>query len=266
MPVKPSPAATLVLLRDRPAGGFDVLLMQRHQKSKFAAGDFVFPGGKLTAEDNPPDAIRWCRGLDLTTAARTLALEHAPETALAFFIGAIRETFEEVGVLLATAADGAPCRVPAARLADCRRACQQHNRAFWELVKDEDLRLETDRLQYFAHWITPEDMPLRFDTRFFAAPMPAGQEPAGDDKEVVDLRWLAPGEALDAHARGELSLRHPTRRNLMLFDGAHSAGEALARLRGREIRPIMPRPVVDPDGTRRVLLPGDPGYDAPASS
>lgn len=257
--VIPVPAATLVLLRDRSAGGFDILLMRRHAKSKFAAGDYVFPGGKLTADDNPPDAIRWCTGLDPAAAAKTLGLEDTQQ-ALAHWIGVIRETFEEVGVLLATAAGGGPARVAADTLRECRRACQADNRAFWELVKQEDLRLATDRLVYFAHWITPEGNPLRFDTRFFAAPMPAGQAPTGDDKEVTDLRWLAPHEALDAQKRGEISLRNPTIRNLMLFADATSTSDALARLRGRKVTTIAPRVKFLPDGTRRILMPGDPEY------
>jgi 8-oxo-dGTP pyrophosphatase MutT (NUDIX family) len=257
--VIPVPAATLVLLRDRAAGGFEILLMQRHAKSKFAAGDFVFPGGKLTREDNPPDAIRWCTGLGAATAAKTLALEDT-ELAVAHWIGVIRETFEEVGVLLATSASGGPARVSAATLSACRRACQADNRAFWELVKQEDLRLATDRLVYFAHWITPEGSPLRFDTRFFAAPMPADQTPTGDDKEVTDLRWLGAAEALDAQKRGEISLRNPTVRNLMLFADATSGADALQRLRGRTITTIAPRVVFGPDGTRRILMPGDPEY------
>ena len=258
-PVVPAPAATLVLLRDRPAG-FEVLLMQRHHASKFAAGDFVFPGGKLEADDNPEDAVRWCAGLDLAGAARTLGLEQAPSTALAYWVGAIRETFEEAGVLLATTADGAPVGLPAARVADYRRAIQADNRAFWSMIKAEKLRLATDRLVYFAHWITPAGLPLRFDTRFFAAPMPAGQEAVGDDHEMISLRWLAPREALDAHARGELALRNPTVRNLMLLEGA-SAAAALERLRGREVVTIQPKVVFDEHGKRRVFNPGDPGYD-----
>ena len=264
VPVKPPavipvPAATLVLLRDRPAGGFDILLMQRHAKSKFAAGDFVFPGGKLTREDNPPDALRWCTGLDPAAAATTLGLEDT-ELALAHWIGVIRETFEEVGVLLATSADGGPVRVAPSTLTACRRACQADNRAFWELVKREDLRLATDRLVYFAHWITPEGNPLRFDTRFFAAPMPPDQTPTGDDKEVTDLRWLAPAEALEAQKRGQISLRNPTIRNLMLFTDATSASDALARLRGRTVSTVAPRVVLGSDGARRILMPGDPEY------
>ena len=259
-PVVPAPAATLVLLRDRAAGGFEVLLMQRHHASKFAAGDFVFPGGKLESDDNPDDAVQWCTGLDLAGAARTLGLEQAPATALAYWVGAIRETFEEAGVLLATTADGAPVRLPAARIADYRRAIQADNRAFWSMIKTEKLRLATDRLVYFAHWITPDGLPLRFDTRFFAAPMPEGQEAVGDDHEMISLRWLAPREALDAHARGELSLRNPTVRNLMLLDGV-SASAALDRLRGREVMTIRPKVVFDEQGKRRVFNPGDPGYE-----
>src|SRR5947208_12272493 len=201
--------------------------MQRHAKSKFAAGDYVFPGGKLTADDNPPDAIRWCAGLDPEVAAKTLALQDT-QLALAHCIGVIRETFEEVGVLLATSADGGPVRVAPSTLTACRRACQADNRAFWELVKREDLRLATDRLVYFAHWITPEGNPLRFDTRFFAAPMPPDQTPPGDDKELTDLRWLAPAEALEPQQRGQLSLRTPTIRDLMLITDETSTADAPA--------------------------------------
>jgi hypothetical protein len=163
-------------------------------------------------------------------------------------------------VLLATTADGGPVRLPAARVADYRKEIQADNRAFWSMIKTEKLRLATDRLVYFAHWITPEGLPLRFDTRFFAAPMPEGQEALGDDHEMISLRWLSPREALDAQARGELSLRNPTVRNLMLLDGA-SASAALARLRGREVTTIRPKVVFDEHGKRRVFNPGDPGYD-----
>jgi 8-oxo-dGTP pyrophosphatase MutT (NUDIX family) len=259
-PVTPSPAATLVLLRDRPSGdAFDILLMQRHLKSKFAAGDFVFPGGKLHADDNPDDAAAWCAGLQGDRAAELLGLPDAPRTALAYWIGAIRETFEEVGVLLARDAEGRPARVSEPRFAEYRRACQTDNRAFWSMVKSERFTLSTDRLVYFAHWVTPEDLPLRFDTRFFATALPPGQEASGDDHEVIALRWISPRDALAAQKRGELSLRYPTIRNLMLFDGAATAAEALARLHGRDIPEVRPRVLME-DGKRRVVIPGDPGY------
>jgi 8-oxo-dGTP pyrophosphatase MutT (NUDIX family) len=258
-PVTPSPAATLVLLRDRPDGGVECLLMRRHLKSKFAAGDFVFPGGKIETDDNPDDAAAWCRGFDVTDAARRLRLEATPRHALGFWIGAIRETFEEAGLLLAADADGREIRLDAPRFAEYRRACHADNRAFWTMVRAERLQLTTDRLVYFAHWITPEEQPLRFDTRFFAAPAPAGQHASGDDYEITDLTWLPPAEAVEAHRRGEISLRNPTVKNLLLFDGATSTVEALDRLRDRPVPTIRPRIVMH--GTERtVLMPGDPGY------
>jgi len=258
-PATPSPAATLVVLRDRAGGGVECLLMRRHLESKFAAGDFVFPGGKIEADDNPDDAAAWCRGLDGPTAARRLGLDAAPHTALGYWIGAVRETFEEAGLLLATGADGREVAVDTPRFAQYRRDCHADNRRFWTIVRAERLRLTTDRLVYFAHWITPEEQPLRFDTRFFAAPAPAGQRATGDDYEVTDLKWLTPAEAVDAHRRGEISLRNPTVKNLLLFDGATATTEALDRLRDRPVPTIRPRIVMD-GAERRVLMPGDPGY------
>jgi 8-oxo-dGTP pyrophosphatase MutT (NUDIX family) len=259
VPATPSPAATLVLLRDRPGGGVECLLMRRHLKSKFAAGDFVFPGGKLEADDLPEDAAAWCRGFDAAAAARRLDLEGAPHAALGFWIGAIRETFEEAGLLLALGAEGRDVTVDAPRFADYRRACQRDNRAFWTMVRAERLQLATDRVVYFAHWITPEEQPLRFDTRFFAAPAPPGQEPTGDDHEMTDLKWLTPQEAVEAQRRGEITLRNPTVKNLLLFDGARDTAHALDRVRDREVKTIRPRIVMEGD-QRRVLMPGDAGY------
>jgi 8-oxo-dGTP pyrophosphatase MutT (NUDIX family) len=256
-PVTPAPAATLVLLRDRSAGGVECLLMRRHLASKFAAGDFVFPGGKVEPDDNPADADRFCAGLDAAAAARVLGLDR--RAALTYWIGAIRETFEEVGILLAYDAGGRPARLGPAALADYRRACQADNRAFWDLVRAESLTVATDRLVYFAHWITPEESPLRFDTRFFAAPLLAGEEAIADGHEIVAVRWLAPDAALAAAARGDISLRNPTARSIELFAGAPSTVAALARVAGRTVTPIRPRVVVD-NGQRRVLMPGDPGY------
>lgn len=262
-PVTPVPAATLVLLRNRPAGGFEVLLIRRHSASKFAAGDFVFPGGRIEADDAPDGAAAWCRGLDTASAARALRLETPPTAALGHWVGAIRETFEEVGILLAYAGDGRPARLDDAHLAAYRRACQRDHRAFQDMIRAERLTLATDRLVYFAHWITPEVQPLRFDTRFFATDMPAVHEAVADEHEITEVRWLTPREALDANAGGELSLRNPTVKSLELFDGAPSAAAALERLRDREVRAILPR-VIFEGGKRRVLNPGDPGYDAAA--
>jgi 8-oxo-dGTP pyrophosphatase MutT (NUDIX family) len=251
-----SPAATLVLLRQGAA--LEVLLTQRHYGSRFAGGDFVFPGGRVEDDDNPDDAARWCHGLDALEAARRLGLEDA-HTALGFWIGAIREAFEEVGVLLACGPDGALVRPTGPRFAEYRRACQEDNRAFWAMLCAERMTLATDRLVYFAHWITPEENPIRFDTRFFAAEMPPGQEAVPDEREIIAVRWLTPGEALQAGRRGEISLRFPTIKNLHLLEGAGRVSEVLDRLAAREVTAILPRVITEGDA-QRVVLPGDPGY------
>ena len=234
-----------MLLRDRAAGGIEILLIQRHRASKFAAGDYVFPGGKIELDDNPDDAARWCAGLDVEHAARVLGVADGPRAALGYWVGAIREAFEEIGVLLAIDEAGRAPRIDPDRLAEYRRACQRDNCAFWDMVRAERLTLTTDRLAYFAHWITPEENPIRFDVRFFAAPMPDGQTPEADEREIVSVRWLSPREAFEAQTRGEISLRRPTVANLRIFDGAASVDAALAALDGRTI------PTICPTGIRR---------------
>jgi 8-oxo-dGTP pyrophosphatase MutT (NUDIX family) len=258
-PATPAPAATLVLLRDGAAGSCEALLIERHHGSRFAAGAFVFPGGRIETGDAPDDAARWCVGLEPAAAAEQLGAGVKPAEAVGYWIGAIRETFEEVGVLLARGLDGGPMTVAAERLREHRRACQRDAGGFWAMLREERLSLATDRLVYFAHWITPEEQPLRFDTRFFAAPWPAGQEAVADDREIVTVRWVTPAAALAARARGELAIRLPTAKTLGLLEGADSVAVALERLRQLPVSPVRPRLVTE-DGRVRAILPGEPGY------
>ncbi len=265
LPAMPSPAATLVLLRDRGASEVEVLLIQRHAKSKFAAGDHVFAGGKVEAGDIPADVERFCRGLGAEEAAARLGGELGPLEALGYWVGAIREAFEEVGILLAYAPDGELLRVTdenRGRLAAHRVACQASNQAFFAMLRAEELTLATDRLTYFAHWITPEENPIRFDTRFFAAVAPAGQEATVDGREIVGLRWLTPTEALAALGRREISLRSPTIKNLEIIgkgSASLTAVELVASLGGRPVPTIRPRILVV-EGQRVAVLPGDPRW------
>lgn len=257
-----SRAATLVLLRDRPGGGVETLLVQRHRRSRFAGGDYVFPGGKLEADDMPPDAERFCRGLGDPAVERRLRAGMSAADALGFGVGAIREAFEEVGLLLAYRRDGALLRLDREdgdRFRAHRAACQVANRAFFDLLRAEDLTLATDRLVYFAHWITPEENPIRFDTRFFAAPAPPGQEPDPDGTEIVAARWLSPAEALAARERGEISLRTPTVKNLEILAEGQTTEALLASLGRREVPTIRPR-VLTVDGKPVPVLPGDPRW------
>jgi 8-oxo-dGTP pyrophosphatase MutT (NUDIX family) len=261
-PAIPSPAATLVLLRDRPAGPAEILMIQRHGKSKFAAGDYVFAGGKVEADDIPDDVERFIRGLSPEEAAARLGGDLAPRQALGYWVGAIREAFEEVGVLLAYDHGGEPVRFTAdnrERFETYRRACHAANPAFFTMLRAEELTLATDRLTYFAHWITPEEQPLRFDTRFFAAVAPS-QEPAVDGHEIVALRWMTPAEAFDAFKRKEITLRLPTLKNLELLQGGGPrTADILGALRGRPVPTIRPR-VLQVDGKPVPVLPGDPRW------
>ena len=127
------------------------------------------------------------------------------------------------------------------------------------MVRGEPLQLATDRLVYFAHWITPEEQPLRFDTRFFVAMAPLGQEPEVDGHEIVNLRWLSPKEVEGAIQGKEITLRTPTLKNLELVAAYPSAPEAVAGLGRREVPTIRPR-IIQVDGKPLPVLPGDPRW------
>src|SRR5258705_11848 len=181
-------------IRGAPGGPAEILMIQRHSKSKFAAGDYVFAGGKVEADDIPDDVERFVRGLSPEEASVRLGGDLAPRKALGYWVGAIREAFEEVGMLLAYDRHGELVRFTPenrARFEAYRTACQSANPAFFTMLRAEDLTLATDRLTYVAHWITPEEQPLRFDTRFFGAVAPP-QDPVVDGHEIVALRWLTP--------------------------------------------------------------------------
>jgi len=244
----------------------EVLLIQRHSKSKFAAGDYVFAGGKVEADDVPDDVEGFCRSLTAEEAASRLGGGLGPREALGYWVGAIREAFEEVGVLLAYGLSGDFVRITEdnrGRYESYRAACQVENRAFFDMLRTERLTLATDRLNYFAHWITPEENPIRFDTRFFAAVTPPGQEAVADGHEIVDVRWLTAEETLEAVRRKEISLRTPTIKNLEIIGAAASAGggavAAVAAVGRREVPTIRPR-VLTVDGRPVPVLPGDPRW------
>jgi 8-oxo-dGTP pyrophosphatase MutT (NUDIX family) len=271
-PATPAPAATLVLLRDRNPRGVETLLLRRHARSKFAAGDYVFAGGKVEAGDIPAEVERFCRGLTALDAAARLGGGISPREALGYWVGAIREAFEEVGLLLAYAADGRLLHLAPEnreRFSAHRAACQSGDQAFFAMLQAEGLTLATDRLTYFAHWITPEESPIRFDTRFFVAVAPPGHEATADGREIVALRWLTPAEATEALRRQEISMRFPTIKNLEIIGATGNAGgadgtaataaEVVASLRGRAVPTIRPR-VLTVEGKPLAVLPDDPRW------
>lgn len=250
----PRDSATVLLLRDEP-GGLEVFMVRRHLNSDFVGGAYVFPGGGLDPADRSPELQARVTGLDPAAAGARLGV--APELAVALWIAAIRETYEEGGVLLAER-DGAVVALDD-RWAARRKAMLAGEVSFAQLMHEEGVTLAGDRLAYFAHWVTPEGTPKRFTTRFYAAIVPEAQEAAADDLEVEAGIWVRPQDALEARARGELTMIFPTVKTLEELATYATAADVMAACAGREVVTQLPR-VVSIDGEPRVLLPGDPGY------
>ena len=258
-PPTPREAASVILVREVP-DGLEVLLLQRHPESRFSPGAYAFPGGRVEPADAAADMESWCRGLTRAEAARQLPGVEPRERALGFWVAALREAFEEAGLLLAYGPDGQP--VGSVALADARprrTECRQDSTLFARLLADLRLSLATDRTAYWAHWITPEERPIRYDTRFFVAPAWPDQAAEPDGVEMVAARWIRPEAALEGHRARGLVLPLPTQGILASLAEYPSADALLQAARGREIRPVRPRIVRDAGG-ERVLLPHDPGW------
>jgi 8-oxo-dGTP pyrophosphatase MutT (NUDIX family) len=255
--VKPLPAATVTLVRDAPRG-LEVLMLQRSQSLAFMPGVYVFPGGALDRGDDAPELHALCAGQDDGAASRALRVARG---GLAYWVAAIREAFEEAGILLAYDASGGYVSFSGAaadRFRAHRKALDRNHGAFATLARSEGLRLATDRLLYFGHWITPVGVPRRFDTRFFLAVAPEGQEAQHDNHETIAHAWVQPREALDLCAREMLNMRMPTIKTLERFAACSTAAELIAAISSSpEVQVRLPR--ITRDG--RSVLPGDPGYE-----
>jgi 8-oxo-dGTP pyrophosphatase MutT (NUDIX family) len=239
MSARPRNAATLILLRDPgpPGGEIEVLLLRRNARSAFLPGAHVFPGGSVEEADFSPEMDGLCQGLGFDRAHRIIRDAWPPEKSLGFFVAAIREAFEESGILLAGGGGGWP---PAdekqgARWPGERAEVNADPSVFASRLRDRGLRLATDRLIYFAHWITPEASPIRFDARFFLAAVPPGQDASPDGREIVEARWISPREALEENGLGRLALAPPTLHSLRELEVFRTVDEAIASTRGKSI-------------------------------
>lgn len=243
-PVEPVPAATMLLLRDEPE--FQVLMVKRHHQIDFASGALVFPGGKPAAGDDAPEWAEHCTGWsDLDPTQRSLR------------IAAIREAYEEAGILLADNLDGSAFEDtcdPATR-----KAVEQGDRAFLDVVREAGVSLRLNGLTDFARWITPAFMNKRFDTWFYVAPAPDRQIAACDGYETVDAEWLSPRAALAMGEAGERTIIFPTRLNLELLAEAGSAQDCVARARDRTIVSVLPT-IIQRDGKNILTIPEEAGY------
>jgi 8-oxo-dGTP pyrophosphatase MutT (NUDIX family) len=254
-------AATVLLLRDRVKGEgpLEVLLLERHLDSDFAGGALVFPGGKVDDTDRHLDAARWT-GRDPKGWRERLGTATDAD-ARGLLVAAVRETFEEVGVLFATDEDEQPItaehlRSPAFVRARQRLASRDERWDWRGWLEDQALVLDLRKLEFWSWWVTPEGQHKRFDTRFFVAMLPPGQTPAHDDVEATSLGWWTPDDALAAADRGEVTIIFPTRRNLEALARYPTAAAALEAARAGEVdtRRIQPT-VVRRDGRLFVQHP-----------
>ena len=252
-------AATIMLVRDsESAGALEVCMLRRHLNSDFVGGAYVFPGGKVDDDDRSPAAGEVCSGRDDREASELLGVESG---GLAFWIAALRECFEEAGVLVARIRSSWPGPEATPRLAALRVALNAGEVGFVDACRREGLELAVDRVHYFSHWITPEPAPKRYDTRFFVTALPPEQVPIHDDHETTDTVWVRPDEALARARAGEFDLIFPTMKNLEAISRFGTSGELLAAAAAIETVPaVLPRVAADQRGVR-ILLPGDPGYD-----
>lgn len=243
-PAKPLPAATVVPLRAGPRDrGLEILLLRRTRSAGFVPGAYVFPGGRVDKEDASPALLARVRGLSPERAAARLELPDGEPPAIAYYLAAVREAFEETGILVAADARGepAPCAVSSATAARLRQELLDGKRTFAQVLETLDLTIAGDALEYIAHWITPEAEPRRYDTRFFAAVVLRDREVSLHRPELVDAVWCSPAEALERHNRGELPMIFPTLRTVDSLAPYGSPGEVLAAFRKVRVPEVLPR-------------------------
>ena len=216
MAVKPKNAATVIILRQAPGDpeGFEVLMVLRHMDSKFVPGSYVFTGGCLDQEDYSPDIESLCTGMDAKKAQAIMHNMSSPGKAIGAWVAGIRETFEEVGLLMAYHGDKKLMSFDSedvrSRFRSYRKKIQIGEINFQTILLTEGLTLAADRLHYFSHWITPEFLPHRYDVRFFVAEAPVNQEALHDGIELTRHVWLTPKKILEGFRRREFDMVVPT--------------------------------------------------------
>lgn len=247
-PAEPAPSATIMMLRDGP-DGLEVFMVVRHHQIDFASGALVFPGGKADPQDFEP------------ALADHLTGAHSDEDMRAIQVSAIREAFEECGILLARE-QGAEALISGERLAQLepyRDDLHKGRISMLDFVRNEELNLACDLLVHFAHWVTPEMMPKRFDTHFFLAVAPEDHLAVHDGHESVDSVWIRPAEVLAQAERGERTVIFPTLRNVEKLGTYATVEEALAGAAASAVVRVLPWTERRDDGTY-LCIPAEAGY------
>jgi len=246
----------------------EVCMLRRNLASEFVAGAYVFPGGSVDPEDHGPQVEALCRGRSDADASAVLGVESG---GLAYWVAALRECFEESGVMLArhrragSGDDGdlldTSDPAVATRFGTYRDAVNDGRMGLLDICRREDLVLAVDDVYYVSHWITPELAPRRYDTRFFITAAPPGQVAHHDDTETIATIWVRPTEALSRESRGEIELLPPTIANLRSIEGFSSTRQVMTwASQVTHVTTILPIVLVE-DGHILILRPGDEGYE-----
>jgi 8-oxo-dGTP pyrophosphatase MutT (NUDIX family) len=257
--MKPARPSSAVILIREVRRKIEIFMGQRHERATFASA-FVFPGGVISKDDHC--VYLRCRGLREDDANQILSVKSG---GLDYYSAAIRELFEETGVLLAVdsnnhwASDNVNSCPP---LAETRISLRAGKLSWPKLLSNANLNLATNELHYLGHWETPVTLNARFSTRFFLAELPPGQKAQHDGEELVASRWLEPGQALSLHNTGDIELPFPQMKNLEIL-ADFTTPEMLrnwAHNRWREpIERIRPW-IQEEQGKRQVILPWEPNY------
>ena len=259
-PSHPRPAATIILARDS-EHGIEVFMMKRTTEVTFAKGMHVFPGGGVDASDHATEMHRLCVGVDDARASAELGMQAG---GLAYWIAAIRECFEEAGLLIGYRDHPELMQFDAAdaqKLTDLRLELAENKISFAQLLQREQLRAATDQLIYYSHWITTPGRPRRYDTRFFIAPAPAEQIAMHDNSETVAHLWVSPGEAIELFKRGEIDLMFPTIKTLESLTQFGRVEDLLRHARTKpQIAATTPHVSTARDGSIRMLIQSDYAY------
>lgn len=248
--VVPRPSASILVIRDAEGGGLEVLTVERSRGMRFAGGMLAFPGGAVDRADASP-ALRRC----------AVSPARAGKADLPYRLAALRELFEETGLLLAVRRPNGPPVGELRRIALARRfrlRVHAGRVAFAAAMDRAGLQLPVGRLVPFAHWVTPDLSPIRFDTRFYLAAAPPGQTVECDGVENRAVRWRRPSTVLEEWTAGARTLMFPTRLNLMKLSRAATVAEALAQTRRTPV--ISVEPQLLEDGRRRLVIPKEAGF------
>ena len=259
-PAIPRDAATVIVVRSVDSGPVEILFMQRSRSQSFMGGATVFPGGALDAADADPALTSRVRFPGPADAVRRLGEEGLEAaSAVGLHLAAVRETFEECGLLL-----GLDPALSRERLPDAtaRRRLLDGEKSFLELAQAMDWRFDLSGLVPWSRWVTPESEKRRFDTRFLVAALPGGQTPVPDDRETTRLQWLTPHQALVQHRQGEIRLMPPTLVTVAELSRYTAIAPLLSAAAGRRPPLIQPKIFISGDEFG-VRLPNDPQYDDP---